>query len=70
MSTYSNVNSRVFAEFLHLLRVRNSGPIVLVLDNAKFHNNAYVFSVSQLGIILLFLPTYSPDLNPIESGRT
>ncbi|AAK41947.1 IS630 family transposase [Saccharolobus solfataricus] len=65
MFTYSNVNSEIFAEFLRLFR--NSGPIVLILDNAKFHKNAYVFSVaSQLGITLLFLPPYSPDLNPIE----
>ncbi|BDB98128.1 hypothetical protein SACC_11450 [Saccharolobus caldissimus] len=63
MLTYSNVDSRVFATFLYLLRVRNSGNIVLILDNARFHKNAYVFSVaSQLGIILLFLPPYSPDL--------
>ncbi|ADX84987.1 ISC1395, Orf1, resolvase [Sulfolobus islandicus REY15A] len=67
MPTYSNVDSRVFVEFLYLLRVGNSGNIVLILDNAKFHKNAYVFSVaSRLSITLLFLPPYSPDLNLIE----
>ncbi|ACP37771.1 IS630 family transposase [Saccharolobus islandicus] len=67
MLTYSNVDSRVFVNFLYLLRVRNSGNIVLIRDNAKFHKNAYVFSVaSRLSITLLFLPPYSPDLNPIE----
>ncbi|QXJ34607.1 hypothetical protein J5U22_01153 [Saccharolobus shibatae] len=34
ISTYSNVNSRVFVEFLLLLR--NSDPIVLILDIVHF----------------------------------
>ena len=63
----SGVNSVVFAEFLKVVRARNSGVLVLVLDNASFHKSVYVLSVaSQLGVILLFLPPYSPDLNPIE----
>jgi transposase len=67
MLTYSNVDSRVFANFLYLLRVRNSGNVVLILDNAKFHKSSYVFATaSRLNITLLFLPPYSPDLNPIE----
>ena len=62
-----NVDSRVFVEFLYLLRVRNSGNVVLILDNAKFHKSSYVFATaSRLNITLLFLPPYSPDLNPIE----
>ena len=57
-----SVNSVVFGEFLSVIRARNSG--IIVLDNARFHKTAYVFSVdAQLGIILLFLPPYSPDLN-------
>jgi len=57
----------VFANFLYLLRVRNSGNVVLILDNAKFHKSSYVFATaSRLNITLLFLPPYSPDLNPIE----
>ena len=67
MLIYSNVDSRVFANFLYLLRVRNSGNVVLILDNAKFHKSSYVFATaSRLNITLLFLPPYSPDLNPIE----
>ena len=62
-----NVDSRVFANFLYLLRVRNSGNVVLILDNAKFHKSSYVLATaSRLNITLLFLPPYSPDLNPIE----
>lgn len=40
---------------------------VLVLDNASIHHMQPVAdTLKQLGIILLFLPAYSPDLNPIE----
>jgi len=69
MLIYSNVDSRVFANFLYLLRVRNSGNVVLILDNAKFHKSSYVFATaSRLNITLLFLPPYSLDLKPNRVG--
>jgi transposase len=41
---------------------------VLVLDNARFHKSAKTKElVEQAGCHLLFLPPYSPDLNPIEN---
>jgi transposase len=44
-----------------------SGPITFVLDNARYQRNAVVQALaSQLGITLLFLPSYSPNLNLIE----
>jgi transposase len=40
---------------------------VIVLDNARFHQSPTTARlVEQAGCRLLFLPTYSPDLNPIE----
>jgi putative transposase len=40
---------------------------VVVLDNAAFHQSATTHQlVTQTGATLLFLPPYSPDLNPIE----
>jgi transposase len=43
------------------------GPITLVLDNARYQHNAAVKALaSQLGIALMFLPSYSPNLNRIE----
>jgi transposase len=40
---------------------------VIVLDNARFHQSPTTTRlVEQAGCRLLFLPTYSPDLNPIE----
>lgn len=44
-----------------------AGPITLVLDNARYQRNAVVQSLAEsLGIELLFLPSYSPNLNLIE----
>ena len=40
---------------------------VLVLDNARFHHGARITDlVEAAGCSLLYLPPYSPDLNPIE----
>ena len=40
---------------------------VIVMDNASFHSKRRLFSVAQnAGCNLLFLPPYSPELNPIE----
>ena len=42
-------------------------PIVIVLDNAKIHQaNDVAIACEILNIELIFLPKYSPDLNPIE----
>ena len=48
-------------------RRRKRIPITLVLDNARYQRNALVMQVAdELGIELLFLPSYSPNLNLIE----
>jgi transposase len=40
---------------------------VIVLDNAAFHKSpALLALVESFGCSLMFLPAYSPDLNPIE----
>jgi len=42
-------------------------PITLVLDNARYQRNSAVLArAAELGIELLFLPPYSPNLNLIE----
>ena len=41
---------------------------VVIMDNAAFHKSAKTRALIQsAGAILLFLPPYSPDLNPIEN---
>ena len=43
------------------------GPITLVLDNARYQHCALVMRLAeQLNIRLMFLPSYSPNLNLIE----
>ncbi len=40
---------------------------VVVMDNASFHKSAKVKAlIEQVGCKLIYLPPYSPDLNPIE----
>jgi transposase len=43
------------------------GPVTLVLDNARYQRNAAVKALAKkLRIRLLYLPSYSPNLNLIE----
>jgi transposase len=46
---------------------KNQNPITLVLDNARYQRCDLVVNLAkELGIELLFLPPYSPNLNLIE----
>lgn len=41
---------------------------VVVMDNASFHRKAQLICAAQkYGFRLIFLPPYSPELNPIEN---
>ena len=41
---------------------------VLILDNASIHKSAKLRSIcEERGVLLKFLPPYSPDFNPIEN---
>jgi putative transposase len=59
-------------DFISFLRkVRDANPekrIVVILDNFKTHHAKKVREeADKLGIVLVYLPPYSPDLNPIEN---
>ncbi len=42
-------------------------PSIIVMDNAPFHNKPAIRTIAhKYGHTVLFLPPYSPDLNPIE----
>jgi transposase len=42
---------------------------VLVMDNAQIHHDEYLFNlVESVGCKIIYLPPYSPDLNPIETA--
>jgi transposase len=62
------VNTETMCELLRKIAAATlTGPITLVLDNARYQHNAAVKALAaQLGIALLFLPSYSPNLNLIE----
>ncbi len=62
------INSESVVTLLTKLTERfTDRPITLVLDNARYQRNNYVMAeADRLGITLLWLPTYSPNLNLIE----
>ena len=62
------VNTETMCELLRKLAAQGLvGPITLVLDNAKYQRNEAVEALAKsLNIELLFLPSYSPNLNLIE----
>jgi transposase len=62
------VNTETMCELLHEIAAQGLvGPVTLVLDNARYQRNAVVQALAaSLGIELLFLPSYSPNLNLIE----
>jgi transposase len=62
------LNGEVFLFFLRhfLLPLLHPGDLVL-LDNAKAHHVEQVRElIEQAGAQVVYLPPYSPDLNPIE----
>ena len=72
--TSSTVNGDSFFDFtrgslLPLMQpFDGSSPhSVLVMDNCSIHHTSEVKDLQQAGVIL-FLPSYSPDLNPIEEA--
>lgn len=65
---FATANADRFVAWLrrHLLPRLRRGD-VLVLDNLRAHHDARVApACAHRGIRLLYLPPYSPDLNPIE----
>jgi hypothetical protein len=59
------VNSETVCELVRkMAAVGLTGPITLALDNARYQYNALVKALAaELGISLLFLSSYSPNLN-------
>jgi transposase len=62
------VNTDTMCDLLRAVAARGLiGPVSVVLDNARYQRNAVVMALAeQLKIELLFLPSYSPNLNLIE----
>jgi len=65
-TTYITATS-VCALLRTIAALGGSVPVTLVLDNARYQRCALVTDTAKmLGIELLFLPSYSPNLNLIE----
>jgi transposase len=62
------VTAATVCELLHLLAgAHPTQPLTVVLDNARYQKCALVQELARsLGIELLYLPAYSPNLNLIE----
>ena len=72
----SSVNGDAFFDFLrgNLLPMMQpfdgrSSHSILVMDNCSIHHISEVKELlKQAGVLLLFLPPYSPDFNPVEEA--
>ena len=65
---YARTNKSYFHMFLDVLAkvYRDYDSIFIVLDNARYHSLHGAVLPSKPRIELVFLPKYSPDLNPVE----
>ena len=68
MSSIGCCDTRLFVAWVKqmLVPALKEGQTV-VMDNASFHKSCVVKElIAKAGCKLLYLPPYSPDLNPIE----
>jgi len=70
-TTAQTKNSTAFISFLEELLVKQhpTGRVVLVMDNASYHKSAPALAALSLfehRSLVIWLPTYCSDLNPIE----
>jgi transposase len=68
VSNHAYINAESVCALLRAVALSGlPGPVTLVLDNARYQKCAVVKALAaSLGIELLYLPSYSPNLNLIE----
>ena len=62
-------NAETFGDFLGHLLQRTRGKLYVILDNASWHRAQDLkefFTRNRHPLVRIFLPPYSPELNPIE----
>lgn len=61
-------NKDLFETYVKDILIKELKPgQIVVMDNINFHKSTKVTTlIESAGCSILFLPTYSPDLNPIE----
>ena len=64
----TNVNTEIFTSWVIEDLIPKLPPkSIVIMDNASFHKGAAMRkAIEDVGHTLLYLPPYSPDLNPIE----
>jgi transposase len=66
-STDSTIYKDFIEQLLHHCGKWPAPKSVLVMDNASFHHTDRIKQMCmEAGVKLVYLPPYSPDLNPIE----
>lgn len=69
IAPYETLNQDSMAEYFGLLRQQypNAGKIHVILDNGSYNRAEKTKEAAkEFGIVLHYLPPYSPNLNPIE----
>ena len=68
LSNTTYINAETIVAFLQQLKEQYGDlPLKIVLDNARYQHCKFVEEAAKtMGITLLFLPSYSPNLNIIE----
>ncbi|KJV93349.1 IS630 family transposase [Orientia tsutsugamushi] len=63
-----NCNKAIFTTYVETILIKELRPgQIVIMDNINFHKNTIIkVLIESVGCSILFLPTYSPDLNPIE----
>ena len=61
-------NTQLFESWVEQFLIKELTPNqVVIMDNASFHKSQRTRElIESVGCKLIFLPPYSPDLNPIE----
>ena len=65
---YSSCNTKLFEAWVEQFLIKELKPgQYVVMDNASFHRSKKTKElIESVGCKVIFLPPYSPDLNPIE----
>ena len=68
MAIGSPTDTEVFASYVrHILCPTLRAGDIVIMDNLRPHKNEHTLAlIAAAGASVLFLPAYSPDLNPIE----
>jgi len=68
ITNFTYINSHSICALMDKLKSKYVDlPIYLIMDNARYQKNKFVQAYAdQLGITLVYLPAYSPNLNLIE----